>query len=122
MARGPFIPSRVVSQRRFPEDGEPDGRRKQLHVWQPSGENLQRYTDIVLHGSHAFWYSGRTASNDRGSFMAYVSTPDGHWAWYVSLQREKAWRVVDRVGIALPELDAFTRRGMDHLRAVGSGH
>jgi hypothetical protein len=49
----------------FPESVEgdaPPGRRKRLHVWQRSGENLQRYTEIILHGSNAFWYSGRTAS------------------------------------------------------------
>src|SRR5687767_7333422 len=51
----PFIPSRVVSQRRFFEAGASPRRRKLLHVWQRSGENLQRYTEVVLQGSHAFW-------------------------------------------------------------------
>lgn len=27
---------------------------KRLHVWQRSGENLQRYTEIILQGSNAF--------------------------------------------------------------------
>jgi hypothetical protein len=58
----PFVPSRVVSQRRFFEEGTHPGRRKRLHLWQRSGENLQRYTEIVLPGAHAFWYSGRSAS------------------------------------------------------------
>lgn len=107
----PFIPSRVVSQRRFLVAGTHPGRHKRLHVWQHSGENLQRYTEVLLPGSHAFWYSGRSASNDRASFMAYVSTPDGHWPWYVSLRREKKWRVVDCVGIRVPELETFTRSG-----------
>jgi len=114
----PFIPSRVVSQRRFFEGDAPPGHRKRLHVWQRSGENLQRNTEIILHGSNAFWYSGRTASNDRGSFMAYVSTPDGHWPWYVSLRRDGTWRVVDCVGIGVPELETFTRRGIEGLREV----
>ena len=47
------------------EGDAPPGPRKRLHVWQRSGENLQRYTEIILQGSNAFWYSGRTASNDR---------------------------------------------------------
>lgn len=112
----PFIPSRVVSQRRLFERDAPLGRRKRLHVWQRSGENLQRYTETILHGSNAFWYSGRTASNDRGSFMAYVSTPDGHWPWYVHLRRDDRWRVVECVGIGVPELETFTRRGIEELR------
>jgi hypothetical protein len=111
----PFIPSRVVSQRRFFEVGTEPGRRKRLHLWQRSGENLQRYTEIVLAGAHAFWYSGRSASNDRASFMAYVSTPDGHWPWYVGLQRNEKWRVVDCVGIGAPELEEFLRRGFEQL-------
>ena len=85
-------------------------------MWQRSGENLQRYTEVLLPGAHAFWYSGRSASNDRASFMAYVSTPDGHWPWYVSLQRKKKWRVVDCVGIGIPELETFIRRGIEQLR------
>jgi hypothetical protein len=112
----PFIPTRVVSQRRLFEGDFPPGRRKRLHVWQRSGENLQRYTEIILQGSNAFWFSGRTASNDRGSFMAYVSTPDGHWPWYVSLRREETWRVVECIGIGVPELETFTRRGIEKLR------
>jgi len=108
----PFIPSRVVSQRRFCEAGTPPERHKPLHLWQGSWENLQRYTEVVLQGSHAFWYSGRSASNDRASFMAYVSTPDGHWPWYVSLQRKESWRVVESIGIGAAELEEFTRRGI----------
>jgi len=83
-------------------------------VWQPSAENLQRFTEVVLQGSHAFWYSGRSASNARGSFMSYLATPDGYWPWYVSLRRDEKWRVVDCVGIGLPELETFTRRGIAH--------
>ena len=71
----PFVPARVVSQHRFWQAGTDPGRRKRLHVWQRSGENLQRYTEIVLKGASAFWYSGRPASNGQASFMAYVSTP-----------------------------------------------
>ena len=117
----PFIPSRVVSQRRFFEAGTRVEPRKRLHVWQRSGENLQRYTEVVLQSSHAFWYSGRSTSNGRGSFMAYVSMPDGHWPWYVSLRRGEKWRVVDCIGIGIPELETFTRRGVEQLRQADGG-
>lgn len=108
----PFVPSRVVSQLRVREEGTDPGRHKSLHVWQPSAENLQRYTEVVLPGAHAFWYSGRSDSSGRASFMAYVSTPDGHWPWYVSLQRKVTWRVVKCIGIRISELDEFIRLGL----------
>ena len=117
----PFVPSRVISQRRFFETGTDPGRRKRLHVWQRSGENLQRYADVVLPGAHAFWYSGRSASNDRASFMAYLSTPDGHWPWYVGLQRQEKWRVVECVGIGIRELETFTHGGVELLREADRG-
>lgn len=109
----PFVPARVVSQHRFWQAGTDPGRRKRLHVWQRSGENLQRYTEIVLKGASAFWYSGRSASNGRASFMAYVSTPNGHWPWYVSLRRKETWQVVECIGIGIQELDAFICRGIE---------
>jgi hypothetical protein len=60
-------------------------------------------------------YSGRSASNDRGSFMAYVSTPDGYWPWYMGLRREENWRVVECIGIDIPELEMFARGGAEQL-------
>jgi hypothetical protein len=114
----PFVPSRVLAQRRVRREGTVPGRHKRLHVWQSSGQNLQRYTEVVLHDAHAFWYSGGSASSDRASFMAYVSTPDGHWPWYVSLQRKKIWRVVECIGVRIPELDEFIRRGILQMNEV----
>src|SRR5205814_10659482 len=73
----------------------PDHIRR-LDVWQRSGENLQRYVEIVIHDSNVFWYSGGSARNERASFMAYVSTAEGHWPWYVGLRRTDKWRVVKR--------------------------
>lgn len=105
----PFIPSRVVSQYQYRRAGTHPGRHPGLHVYQPSGENLHRYLDVVVQNGSVFWYSGRSASNDRASFMAYVSTPDGHWPWYVGLQRAPTWRIVEAVGIGIPELESFAR-------------
>lgn len=107
----PFVPSRVVSQRRFWQSGRRLEPRKQLHAWQRSGENLQRYVEVVVHRSNVFWYSGGSARNDRASFMAYVSTSEGHWPWYVELRRTDKWRVVESLGIGPTELDAFLRVG-----------
>src|SRR5215212_3808378 len=77
----PFIPSRVISQQRFWASGVHPGRHRNLHVYQRSGENLHRHADVMVQGSSVFWYSGGSAKSDRASFMAYVSTREGHWPW-----------------------------------------
>ncbi len=100
----PFVPSRVLSQQRFFEEGARHRPRQRLALWQRSGENLQRYADIVVHDASVFWYSGSTAENGRGSLMAYVLTSEGHWPWYVGVRRTGAWRVVEAVGISRREL------------------
>jgi hypothetical protein len=105
----PFTPSRVVSQYRFWRRATNPGRHPGLHVYQRSGENLHRYVEVVVQDSSVFWYSGQSDHNGRASFMAYVSTPDGHWPWYAGLNREPGWRVVESVGIGLPELESFAR-------------
>ena len=38
----PFIPSRVMSVRRFTATGKAAGRFPRIHRWQRSGDNLQR--------------------------------------------------------------------------------
>ena len=104
----PFIPSRVVSQYMWSLRDRNRGRQPRLHVYQRSGENLHRYLDVMVPGDNLFWYCGGSARNDRACFMAYVWTPDGHWPWYVGLQRAQTWRIVKSVGIQRPELDALS--------------
>ena len=69
-----------------------------------------RHVDQVLPGANLFWYSGGTERSDRGCLMAYVHTPDGHWPWYVDLQRTAGWNVAECIGIGPGELEAFHRR------------
>lgn len=107
----PFVPSRVVSQRRFSHSTAEPSLHRPLHVRQMSGQNLQRYVDVVVHDSNVFWYSGGSARKDRASFMAYVSTPEGYWPWYVGVRRTGEWRVVETLGIAQYELEELIRVG-----------
>jgi hypothetical protein len=109
----PFIPSRVVSQRRFYEGAPPAGRSKQLHVWQRSGENLQRYTDVVLQGAHAFWYQRSLGVERARELHGLRLNAKRVLAWYVSLRRAEKWRVVDCIGIGIRELETFARRRFD---------
>jgi hypothetical protein len=108
----PFVPARVRSVRRFWQEGVHPGRLPRIHRWQRSGENLQRYVEVVVQDSNVFWYSGGSAEGDRAGFMAYMSTPEGHWPWYVGLRRKDRWGVAECVGIGPPELEAFRVRGL----------
>jgi hypothetical protein len=101
----PFVPSRVLSQRRFSSKAPRSKSRQQLHVWQRSGDNFQRYADIVVHDASVFWYSGATKGNGRGSFMAYVLTPEGHWPLYVGLRKSESWQVAEALGVSKRELE-----------------
>lgn len=103
----PFVPSRVVSQQQFLSEDTRPGPQQRMHVWQRSGENLQRYADIVVHKASVFWYSGSTKENNRASFMAYVLTPEGHWPWYIGLHKTESWHVVEALGISRAELDVI---------------
>jgi hypothetical protein len=107
-----FIPSPVESVRRFWRTDVPPGRFPRVHRWQRSGENLQRYVEVIVQDSNVFWYSGGSAKSDRASFMAYMSTPEGHWPWYVGLHRKGQWSVAECIGIGPPELEAFRVRGL----------
>ncbi len=107
----PFVPSRVVSQQRFLSEGTQTGPEQHLHRWQPSGENLQRYTDVYVSEASVFWYSGSTKENNRASFMAYVLTPEGHWPWYVGLRKKDSWHVIEALGISTGELDLIQESG-----------
>ena len=104
----PFIPSRVVSQYRFWRRGTNPGRHPGLHIYQRSGDNLQRRVETLAPRSNIFWYSGASARNARASFMAYVWTPDGYWPWYVGLHRTANWNVATCVAMSVQELDLIS--------------
>lgn len=114
----PFVPSRVLSQRRFFQEGARSTPHRKLALWQRSGQNLQRYVDVAVHDASVFWYSGGTAENGRGSLMAYVLTSEGHWPWYVGLRRTDGWRVVETVGIPRRELNEIQELSGEHAAAA----
>jgi hypothetical protein len=115
----PFVPSRVVSQRRFFSKRSRPGASRPLHKRQRSSENLQRRIEITVGASNLFWFSGGTAERDRGSFMAYVLTDEGHWPWYVGLRRADKWHVAWSQGIGPLELREFQEIG-ERCGAEGS--
>src|SRR5882672_4353063 len=53
----PFIPSRIVSEVRFVRPGTVRLKHPHIHLYQPSGENLNRKIEQIVPGATLFWYS-----------------------------------------------------------------
>jgi hypothetical protein len=105
----PFNPSRVVSELHLRPRGwaandyavEP---ARHLHRRQQSAQNLK--TGRLTYGTGSallLWYSGGTASQDRGSLMVYSIDADGETSWYVSFLKKEDWQVNKLQGISRRE-------------------
>jgi hypothetical protein len=103
----PFIPSRIVSQEQFVRRGQAKPKHPQIHLYQPSGDNLNRKVEQVAPGATLFWYSGQSKTNGRASVMAYVRSSVGYWPWYVGVECAPRWRIIERVGITSAQLDGL---------------
>jgi hypothetical protein len=104
----PFVPNRVVSEVGFTRSDSLgyDERMplKPIHIEQSSDANPARKFSHLLPNAAVFWWSGRSASNDRGSLMAYLPAPDGHVAWYLELAGKDTWIPSVTKGITVTEL------------------
>jgi hypothetical protein len=90
----PFVPERVVSQRRFiaPDYREIDPG-KLLHRHVPSGIALERRAAEQEPKTALVWYSGNSMANGRGALMVYVPVDESYWPWYAELKRAEPWRI-----------------------------
>jgi hypothetical protein len=90
----PFVPDRVVSQRRFvgPAFEEIDAG-KPVHKHIPASSALRRVVAIEEPDVAFAWFSGKTKTTDRGALMMYIPAGDAYWAWYAELQRGEPWRI-----------------------------
>jgi hypothetical protein len=100
----PFVPARVVWQRRFSVENSGMEPGKPLHVDVPSEQALNRYLDVFEPGSLVLWFSGESAKSGRGSVMVYVPTPDEYITWYASFTTGEQLKVVELIGISRREL------------------
>ena len=96
----PFVPERVVSQRRFVapafkevDPGEP------VHKHVPSRTALRRKASVEAPGETIIWYSGNSKANGRGSLMAYLPLDSSYWPWFVELEKGAHWRITEIRGI-----------------------
>jgi len=90
----PFVPERVVSQRRFiaPDYQEIDPG-KPLHRHIHSSFALERRVAELEPRTALAWYSGNSLANGRGAFMAYIPVGTSYWPWYAELKRAETWGI-----------------------------
>jgi hypothetical protein len=105
----PFIPSRIVSQRRFAapnyleiEEGAPLHRKVRSH------DAMLRQIAATEPGAAALWYSGNSKITGHGSAMAYIPASDSYLCWYASWARRDTWHIEETTGISHQELSFLT--------------
>jgi hypothetical protein len=101
----PFVPSRIVSQRRFAaplyeeiDCGEP------VHLRLPSREAMKRPIAEVAPGAAFVWFSGNSKITGRGSLMAYLPGKDSYSSWYAGFSHRERWAVEKTQGIKRGDL------------------
>ena len=115
----PFVPNRVVSQRRFagPAYEEVDGG-KPLHTQIPSNLALVRKTGIAAPGTALVWYSGNSKTTGRGALMAYIPVAGSYWAWYVGFVAKKTWQVNEAWDIKREDLSELMEQGSRTIQSA----
>jgi hypothetical protein len=107
----PFVPGRILSEQCWeldrPSDYLPVESPLSLHVSQHGGANLRRLASSEAPGQAIVWYSGNTASNQRGAIMAYVPSRDAYRTWYVELDGGKSWSTSKTKGISRDGFEAL---------------
>jgi hypothetical protein len=101
----PFVPSRVVSQRRFAfptyEEVNPG---KPIHREVPSTTALGRKVSDVAPGSALIWYSGSSKKNHRGSLLIYAPEGNAYNSWYAQWEDFGGWHLAQTKGIKVAEV------------------
>jgi hypothetical protein len=84
----PFVPARIVSQRRFasPNYVETDAGRP-LHIEVSSSEALRRKLATIEPDTAVIWYSADSYQTGQMSLMTYAPVNGEYLNWYASFQR-----------------------------------
>jgi hypothetical protein len=90
----PFVPNRVVLQRRFsgPSYDEVPGGEP-IHKKVHGSDALLRKAAIHAPQTALVWYSGKSITSARGALMAYVPSHDSYWAWYAGWEKSQDWKL-----------------------------
>ena len=104
----PFVPERVVSQRRFvaPCFEEVDAGEL-IHKRMRTTEALKRKAALAAPDTALVWYSGKSKTSGRGSLMSYLPLDSAYWPWFVELKQGNPWSVTEIRGITAEDFSSF---------------
>ena len=101
----PFVPNRVVSQRRFESPRyEEISSGAPIHQKSLSAHAVKRKASEVAPNALLIWYSGESKRNKRGSLIAYIPEGRSYRYWYAQWRDLNGWNIVQTDGIQLPDL------------------
>jgi hypothetical protein len=101
----PFVPNRVLSQRKFSAPNYDEGNSgKPLHKTMKSATAMGRKAAEVAPGQILIWYSGNSDNIGRGSLMAYIPEGDSYRSWYAQWEHSKSWQLAQTKGVEPSEL------------------
>jgi hypothetical protein len=103
LAVPPFVPNRIVSQKRFaaPDYVEIDPGEA-INVSLPSMKAMKRKISVVAPETAIVWFSGNSQKDGRGCLLAYIPTRhtvDSHWQWYAAWKSDKTWELNETLNI-----------------------
>jgi len=108
----PFVPNRVVSQRKFSkptyeevDEGGP------IHRKVGGGDALRRKIAKEAPGTAFVWYSGNSKAAGRGAVMVYAPVGASCWPWYAALDTGEPCRVTGPRDIKRDDLASLMGRG-----------
>jgi len=109
----PFVPRRVVSQRRFAAPTyEEVASGKPIHIRVPSNLALLRKAATEPRTA-LVWYSGNSRTAGRDAIMAYVPIGNSYWPWYAALETGDAWRITETRDIKREDLSELVEEGSE---------
>jgi hypothetical protein len=116
----PFVPERVVLQRRFiaPQFDEV-AAGELIHKRMRTTEALKRKAAHAAPGIAFVWYSGNSKENGRGSLMSYLPLDSAYWSWFVDLKRSNPWRVTEIRGIKADDFSSLIEERREITGPVG---
>jgi hypothetical protein len=110
----PFVPTRVVSQRRFAAPTyEEVVSGKPIHIRVPSNLALLRKAATAEPRTALLWYSGNSRTAGRGAIMAYVPIGNSYWPWYAALETGDPWRVTETRDTKREDLSKLVEEGSE---------
>lgn len=105
----PFVPNRILSQRRFAGPAYDEiGRGRPIHTRIPSDLAVVRKAAIHVPDTALVWFSGNSKATGRGSLMAYVPANSSYWPWYAAWKSGQPWYLTETREIRREQISRLT--------------